>query len=32
VLRKSGDVDRRGDGVEIWYDGGGVICYDEDVG
>jgi len=31
VLQRGGDVDRRGDGVGIWPDGGGIICYDKDA-
>ena len=31
MLRKGGDVDRWGDGVRIWYDGGSIICYGKEV-
>ena len=30
-LRKSGDVDRRGNGVRTLRDGCGIICSDEEV-
>ena len=32
VVRKGADVDRRGDGVGMLGDCGGIICYDKEVG
>ena len=29
--RKDGDVGRRGEGVRMSEDGGGIICYDKEV-
>ena len=31
MLRKDGDVDRRGEGEGMLDDGGGIICYDKEV-
>jgi len=31
VLRKSGDVDRRGNSVGMLRNGRSIICYDEEV-
>jgi len=31
VLQKGGDVERRGNGVRVLGEGGGIIWYDEEV-
>ena len=31
LLRKDGDVERRGNGVRVLGEGGGIICYDKEV-
>jgi len=31
VLRNGGDMDRRGDGIAMLGDGGGIICNDKEV-